>query len=284
VLLALLLFAINVSPAQTLPAIASPTPLPTPQARSSPSLEKRLFRNILRDQKDIWTSPFRVRGEDARWIIPFGVSTAALIATDRRTASEIREFDDQTALSRNISRIASYTWAGAAGFYLVGRARGNARARETGLLGLEALADGMIVSLSLKEITQRPRPLNDGGRGRFFTGGNSFPSGHAIAAWSFATVLANEYRRNRLIKFGAYGIASAVSISRYTGYRHFLSDILVGSAIGYGIGRYVYYKNHDPNLDGSKAGTTQRSKLIPLVMPGYSGRSRGYGVVLAWTF
>jgi membrane-associated phospholipid phosphatase len=270
--------------AQTPTASSPPVPLPTPQASPTPSLEKRFLKNILRDQKAIWTSPFRVRGDTLRWLLPFGATTATLLATDRRTGEEIRKFDDQLSTSRAVSRIASYTGGAAAVFYLVGRAKGNARARETGLLGGEALIDGMIVSLSIKAITRRPRPLSDGGRGRFFTGGNTFPSGHAISAWTFATVLAHEYHDNRYIKFGSYGVASLVSLSRYTGYRHFLSDIFVGSAIGYGIGRYVYNKHHDQSLDGSDAPSTLRSRLIPLVSPAYNGHARSYGLTLAWNF
>ena len=220
--------------------------------------------------------------------MPFGVSTAALIATDRRTAAEIRESDSQLTASRDISRLGAAETTGglAAAFYLVGRARNDRRLKETGLLGAEALIDGLIVSESLKTITQRPRPLEDNGRGRFFRGGNSFPSGHAIGAWSFATVVANEYDNNRLIKFSAYGLAAAVSISRYTGERHFLSDIFVGSVIGYGVGRYVYRTHHDPNNNSGDGSTQHRtsSKLFPMIVPSYDRRAREYGINLAWSF
>src|SRR5204863_10166884 len=39
----------------------TPSPSPTP----TPSLEKDFFKNILRDQKAIWTSPAHVHGHDA---------------------------------------------------------------------------------------------------------------------------------------------------------------------------------------------------------------------------
>jgi membrane-associated phospholipid phosphatase len=264
------------------------SPSPTPQASPTPTLERRFFKNILKDQKAIWTFPLKLGGDDARWLIPFGVSTVVLIATDRRTAAEIRESDSQLSASRNISRIGSVEALGGitASFYLMGRARNDNRLKETGLLGAEALIDSIIVSESLKAITQRPRPLEDNGRGRFFRGGNSFPSGHATNSWSVATVIANEYRNNHFIKFTAYGLATAISISRFTGERHFLSDILVGSVIGYGIGRYVYRTRHDPNIDSGDGLTPQRtrSKLFPLIEPGYNRRERQYGATLTWSF
>ena len=284
-LFALLLFIPANLFAQTqAPASPSPQPAPSP----APTPERNFFKNILQDQKAIWTYPFRLRGDDARWLIPFGVSTAALIGTDRRTADAIRDENTLLTTSRNVSRIGSVEALGGltASFYLIGRARNDRRLRETGVLGAEALVDSLIVSDSLKLITQRPRPLEDDGRGRFWRGGKSFPSGHAMNSWSVATVIANEYGNNRLIKFSAYGLAAMISVSRYTGHKHFLSDIFVGSVIGYGIGRYVYRTRHDPNISSGDEFVPQRSrsKLFPSIMPEYDRRARAYGAILAWSF
>lgn len=293
VLLVLILpIAAQTSQAQTPSSPPQPQALPTSQARRTPTLEHRFLRNILDDQAAIWTSPLHVSGSDARWLAPLGAGTIALIATDRRTAGAVDDGGSLPSVSRNVSRIGSgYATGGvAAAFYLIGRARHDARAKETGLLAGEALIDGGIVGQGLKLITQRPRPRNDGGRGRFFTGGNSFPSGHSIAAWSLATVIAYEYGERRpLVRFGAYGLATAVSLSRYSGRNHFLSDALIGSAIGYGIGRYVYFKHHDPDLDSSngQSSFTMRSKMLPSVAPYIrSGdkRTRDYGLALTWNY
>ncbi|HEY0379948.1 MAG TPA: phosphatase PAP2 family protein [Pyrinomonadaceae bacterium] len=265
-------------------------PSPTPAVKSTPSLERRFFKNILQDQRAIWTSPFHLKSADAKWLAPLGLSTAALFATDRRTAGALDDDQNRLRISRDISQGgALYTTGGiAATFYLVGRATKNARARETGLLGAEALIDGELVASALKLATQRPRPREDNGSAEFFDGGRSFPSGHAVSAWSMATVIAYEYGQHRpLIRFGAYGLATVVSLSRFTGRKHFLGDVLVGSAVGYGIGRYVYRTHHDPSLDtdqGETNGTGKHSKLIPLTSPLYSRASHSYGLTLAWNF
>lgn len=276
--------------AQTPPVTSSPAPTPSP----TPSLEKRFLGNILRDQRAIWTSPLNLKSEDAKWLVPLGLTTAALIATDRSSTSELVEHgDNQTRLSisHDISQLgAFYTTGGiAAAFYLAGRAGNNEHARETGLLGAEALIDAGIVSTVLKAATQRPRPQFDQGRGDFRDDGNSFPSGHATSAWALATVVAKEYRHRRWVVFSAYGLAAAVSVSRYTGRNHFLSDVLVGSTIGYGIGGYVYHQHHDPRLD-TRVGHPQhritQSKIIPFITPRYSSSpcadGRTYGLTLAW--
>ena len=263
-----------------------------PQPTPTPSLEKKFLRNILNDQKAIWTAPFNLHRGDSKWLAPLGIATVALVATDRHTSGELFDLGNhQTRLriSKDFSRLGSvYATGGlAAAFYVVGRAKHNDRARETGLLAAEALIDSGIVVTALKTVSQRPRPPSDHASGEFFDRGNSFPSGHAISAWSAATVIAQEYGKHRpLVRFGVYGLAAAVSLSRYTGTNHFLSDVVVGSALGYGIGRYVYHAHHDRSLDGDhgirKKKSITQSKLFPEIAPLCSPRTRTYAATLSW--
>jgi hypothetical protein len=273
--------------AQTTPTPGRALPKPTP------SLEKRFVLNILKDQRAIWTSPFHLRGTDAKWLAPLGLSTVALIATDRRTSGELVEHGDnmnRLRISRYISRVGSTssTAAFVGVLYLTGRATHNNHLRETGLLSAEALIDSDILVTALKTVSQRQRPTVDHSSGEFLDGGNSFPSGHASGAWSVATVIAQEYGHHRpLVQIGAYGLATAVSLSRYTGRNHFLSEVLVGSAIGYATGRYVYHKHHDSALDarGEKENDDfLRSKLFPRMAPIYDPKAHAYGAMLSWNF
>jgi hypothetical protein len=109
-------------------------------------------------------------------LVPLGLGTAALIATDQQTGDEIAESDNLLHASRIISYAGSSygTGAIAAGFYLIGRVTHNDRARETGLLAGEALIDSAIVATSIKAITQRTRPTGGRSRSDFFDGGSSF--------------------------------------------------------------------------------------------------------------
>ena len=289
-LLVSLLFAILIS-SNSLAQTPSHTSSSRPKQKPSP--EKKFLVNILHDQRAIWTSPFHMRESDSKWLAPLGLSTIALIATDRQTSGELVENGDNRSrltISRDISRMGSFyaTGGSAAAFYLVGRATHNERARETGLLGAEALIDSAILVSALKTVSQRQRPPTDNSSGEFFDGGSSFPSGHAITAWSLATVIAQEYGHHRpVVQFGAYGLATAISLSRYTGRNHFLSDVLVGSAMGYGIGRYVYHKHHDLALDAlneNQKDDLVRSKLFPRIAPLYNPRAHVYGAMMAWNF
>lgn len=268
--------------AQTSPA---PTPSPSPAPSSSPTLEHEFFKNIWRDQKAIWTAPFRLERGDMKWAIPAGVGFMALVTTDRITGDEIGEADRQVPWSRHISNLGSiYTLSAAAGtFYVIGRAEKNDRARETGLLSAEAIIDSVIVEGVLKGVTQRARPLGGRERSEFFDGGSSFPSGHSTQTWAVATVVANEYKDRLAVQIAAYGVASAVSVARFTGHKHYLSDVVVGSALGWGIGRYVYGAHHRSAVTDAQYESLSKSAW-PTIMPEYNHATRQYGVALKWNF
>ena len=230
-------------PAENTPPIvvrSSPTPTPSPTPRMG------FFKNVARDQKTIWTSPFHLKREDVKWLVPLGLTAAALIATDRHTSAWVDRNGSLITVSHKVSLGgSSYTTAGiAAGLYLIGRSTHNARAAETGKLSIEALIDAGLLIAVLKPALGRSRPNTGSGDGRFFSGGRAFPSGHATAAWAIATVIASSYKDHPLIKYGAFALAAAISMSRFSGRNHFLGDVFAGSAIGFGIGRYVYTTYH----------------------------------------
>jgi membrane-associated phospholipid phosphatase len=261
------------NPTQT----ADPVPTPTPYR------ETRFFKNIAHDQLSIWTAPFKPHNYDAKWLIPLGLGTAALIATDRYTSEWVGKRGGLPLVSHDVS------WAGkayvtggiAAAFYLTGRATHNERARETGILAAEALIDTGIVTHVLKFATQRPRPNSDNGSGEFFDGGNSFPSGHASTVWALATVVSYEYKNNPWIRYGSFGVAAAISASRYSGRNHFLSDIVVGSALGFAIGRFVYKDHHVP-LNNTVTTPKPVTRWIPTIIPFYDRRTAMFGARAVW--
>lgn len=90
-----------------------------------------------------------------------------------------------------------------------------------------------------QEVGRREFPFKPGSHGEFWGGGRSFPSGHAATSTAFASAIARRYPHNRWVKWGACAFASGVALSRYPAKRHYLSDILVGSALGYVTGTYV---------------------------------------------
>jgi len=202
------------------------------------------------DQKQIWTSPSRIRLSDANWLVPLGGITAGLFVTDREQSASLSHNPSTIKNYKTVSNygVASLVGAGA-GLYLFSFPTHNEHWRETGFLAGEAALNSLVTVEALKYSLGRERPYQGNGAGSFFQGGTSFPSEHAAAAWSIAGVIAHEYP-GTLPKLLAYGMASAVSFSRVRGQQHFPSDVVVGSVLGYLISQNVYRHRHNPEIGG----------------------------------
>ena len=226
----------------------------TEQAKPLPPL-RRLPKLIWHDQRGIWTSPFRMSKSVAKWWGLFGGATVGLIASDKWLARQLPNSHDQLAVSTWTSRVGSaYTLLPVtAGLYFLGSARKNDQLRETSLLSFEALGDALVVDTVVKSATQRQRPKEGDGSGRFFEGtgrfwnaGSSFPSGHSIETWAVASVIAHEMPHPRWVPILCYSLAMTVDGSRFAARKHFASDVVVGSAMGWFIGDFVYRHRHQP--------------------------------------
>jgi membrane-associated phospholipid phosphatase len=253
-----LYFALCAAQAVTLAAAGAGTDSPPGpgDAQGPLPLVLHLSRDILHDQKTIWTSPFHMNRRTAPLWIGFAAITASLMATDRLSSGALPVSGPSVRAGNDLSRIGSaYSVAAFAGtFYAMGAITGNSKARETGFLAGEALLDGTIVVEALKFAAGRVRPLTPDA-GEYFDAGASFPSGHAMAAWSLASVVAHEYGNHRYVPFLAYGLAAVVSSARFTARQHYLSDVVAGSAMGWFIGRYVY-EEHQPHSDSRSYSVT----------------------------
>ena len=215
------------------------------------------MKHLALDQKQFWTEPFHLRWSDAKVLVPFAALTATLMANDAAISRQVPGTASQINRSKSISDYATYSLIGAAGgSYLWGHFIHNDHLRETGFLAGEAALNSTAVAYLFKTMTQRPRPLEGNGNGTFFQGGASFPSEHSAIAWSVASVVAHEYP-GTLTQIAAYGLASAVTLTRVTGKQHFSSDVVVGSALGWYFARQVYRAHHDPELGGAGWGNFQ---------------------------
>ncbi len=205
--------------------------------------------HTLQDQAAIWTSPVRLRPHDLEWLVPLTLATGAAITTDHRAMSSVISHDpafnhDNVDVSNVL--IGSLIAAPVI-LFGTGEFEGDAHSTETGILGGEAMVDGLVVEGAMKLAFWRERPSTDHARGRFFQTGagadSSFPSAHSTLAWSSAAVLAEEYP-SRWVQFGVYSMATGVSLTRVLGQEHFPSDVLVGASVGWLVGHYVYHRHH----------------------------------------
>ena len=245
------------------------------ESTGKPSL-RSLPKDILLDQKKIWLAPLHLRRQQSAELALAGGITGALISTDHFVgdvfSSSSGSRDGVHALARGVGRFSAgeYDLLVAGGFYAFGRFTRNERARATGVLGTRAVLNTILLTEGLKRITRRSRPSYPNGmpldhaEGEFFNGGRSFPSGHASEAWALATVVAGQYRHRRWVPWVAYGLATSVALSRVPARKHFPSDVLVGSALGYLVGRYVWKSAQPDHLRI----TERRWQALPFVPSG----------------
>ena len=207
----------------------------------------RAAKRIWRDQEELWAAPFKK--SNLKWDAVVLLGTGALIATDRHTVPNVSQHTID--VSSNISNAAIYGTGTAAGsIWIAGLISNNPHQKETGLLTLEALTDAMPIYTGLQVIAGRERPGEGTGNARFLQKHSidgSFPAGHAMFAWTMATVIAHEYP-HWWVKALFYGAAATVSVTRFTAHDHFASDTLVGSALGYFIGRHIFHAHCNPEL------------------------------------
>ncbi len=207
-----------------------------------------LLKNVLEDQKEIWTGPAKIRLRDAEWLVPFAGITTGLIMSDRTASTEATR-NSHVTTSQHLSDYGIAAMGGTAvGLYGLGRLHGDDQLSETGILSGEAMVDSLPVDEALKYTFGRYRPFEANNSARFFKSGTSFPSGHSGLAWAFASVVAHEYP-GWLTQTLAYGAASAISIARVTGKQHYPSDVFVSGAVGYLVGRQVYRSHHELTRD-----------------------------------
>lgn len=209
------------------------------------------IRRFANDQWQIYSGPFRSKSA-IKWDLLVAGATGGLIVADRHISNGLPR--DHLYVSREISNIGAYTTVGTVGaLWLTGEITDDPHAHEAGVLGIESLANGAAVWAVMNTLTRRERPLEGTGRGRFWVNNglkSSMPSAHAVLTWAAATTIAQEYP-SPLVDALAYGTATAVSITRATGLRHFPSDSFVGAAFGYFIAREMFRLHCEPGLSAA---------------------------------
>lgn len=259
-----------------------PEPLPSNQGPPPDCSPKRLDKcliNVAVDQVGIWTSPFRIHSGDALWLLPLAAATGASLHYDAAAMRDYGFPPSAMNFGHQVSRFsAPYVSFGAAGaMYLLGSVSDKPRLKHAGLLGAEAVVDAEILVEGLKLATNRDRPYQGDGTGKFWPHGtrsynfdSSMPSAHVVAAWALARVISSDFGDKPWLKFLCYGAASTVSVSRVLSRDHFPSDVIVGSAFGYLVGGYVVRHRSDRYWDN----------ILYSVHPAFDAASHSFGIAL----
>ena len=218
-----------------------------PEGKKNQGFIVRNLRRGLADQKSLYAAPFKMK--NIKWDILFLGVTGGLLAGDRQASRQVS--NDHVDASHAVALATLLgTSAAAGGIWAYGLKTGDRHADETGELTLETLANTFLIYTPMQFIAGRERPDDGTGNGRFWVHrsfNTSFPAGHPMFTWAMASVIAHEYPRT-WVKVLAYSAAGTLTVSRFTGRNHFMSDLWVGSALGYLIGAKIFHDRCDPQI------------------------------------
>ncbi len=228
-------------------------------------------------------------GKDALLLGAFMLGTAAVAPIDMRVANRLQ--DSATQASRFLSKGATGfrllgdpgSFVTGTGIYLIGRVGENRRVEALGLHSLESILVADILGGGIKMLAGRQRPFVDTKNPnsfqlwRGFAGDQyrSFPSGHTITAFAFASTVTRESQfwwphSAWYVGTVFYGGASLVGLSRIFNNQHWASDVMAGAAIGTLVGLKVvrYTHSHPGNhidrelIKGKRSSQIQANPIL----------------------
>ena len=146
--------------------------------------------------------------------------------------------------------------------YAISAINKDCRLRNMSLAALQSFVYAEVASAGLKVLTCRMRPLEvngqqstvnsqsqsqsqSQGQSQTWLGpfksfeSTSFPSGHAMRSFALAATVAGFYPEKKWVGIVSYSLATLTSAGRVISKEHWASDVIVGAAIGYFIGRGV---------------------------------------------
>ena len=205
--------------------------------------------------------------KDALLIGVFAIGTAAVAPIDLQIASRLQYPGTQE------NRFLKYSATGfrilgdpgslitSIAIYVIGRIDDQPRVQALGLHSAESILLGTAIGGTIKVLAGRQRPFVDIknpysfqlGRGFSAEDYRSFPSGHTIAAFAFASSLTRETQfwwpqAGFWIGTVFYGGAGMVGLSRMYNNMHWASDVIAGAAIGTIVGlKVVKYTHSHPD-------------------------------------
>jgi membrane-associated phospholipid phosphatase len=215
-----------------------------------PELDKVYLKSYFYDSKDFVVSP--VKWGKRQWLELGVAAGAGVLAYIQEEAIQKYFIAHQSITSDHLSTYVFEPYGRFApvligGLYIGGRLAKDNRLAGTSLTAAKAFVVSSVTAGIVKQLAHRHRPYQDEipDHGRWegpvadidFT---SFPSGHSTAAFSMATVFALEYRHTVWVPVLAYALATGTAVSRVYDNKHWATDVVMGSALGFVTGRFMW--------------------------------------------
>lgn len=235
-----------------LPILSSAQDIDTLYHAQEVKLDKTYIKSYFTDSWQILKSPVRWRAK--QWITFTAVTGTAILAyayddviRDAFQRNRTQGLDNASKYFFGPLGSGYITIPLTAGFYVYGLIAHDQRAVRAGLTGIKAIVITGVLTYAIKYATQRHRPYEDNpANPRIWEGpfgswsSTSFPSGHSSLVFAAAAVFASEYKDKIWVPILSYSLASLAAASRVYEDKHWSSDVIIGSALGFFIGKFVY--------------------------------------------
>ena len=241
--------------------------------------------------KSYWHSGLTVLGQPLHydwkdWTVFGGIATTTTLAFVYD--DEIFNYIDKTFTNSQSNTISQYSdiygeelfiVPSIALTYGIGVIAKDTRLKNMSLATLQSFIFAEVASAGIKVLTCRERPDANSQQptansqswlGPFATfESTSFVSGHSTRAFALATTVAGFYPEKKWVGIVSYSLATMTSVGRVISKEHWTSDVIVGAALGYFIGRGVVKFNE-------KIGNINSVRIEPI--------ATNYGVGIAVKF
>lgn len=197
------------------------------------------------DGKDYLQAP--MQWQQPQWLMLGGVVTLTMLAYPNDPAIRDYMLAHQSPTGNRLRQVGN-SWGELTGLggltmlglYSLGNYYDKPQWQRLGYQGFEAVVFSGATTAVLKMTFGRLRPYESTQHDQWLMGGASFPSGHTTAAFALSTVLAEgiddpTWQRRALF----YSLAGLTAYGRMYGSNHWLSDTVMGAAIGISTGLFV---------------------------------------------
>ncbi|MFQ6070325.1 MAG: phosphatase PAP2 family protein [Candidatus Aminicenantales bacterium] len=241
-------------------------------------LNLKFFLKAVQDFKNTLISPLTWEARDFLTLSTIVGTGLLLYTVDQEVQDLVQE--RRTQFSNSFSGFFNtfgdkyFLLAFLTALYSAGEHLGERSLRKTALLSFEGIITSGIIVTGLKIFLGRARPRTGKRADTFHLFSKkpqfySMPSGHASSAFALATTIA-EQSSSTFIDVLAYTCASFVALSRVHENAHWVSDVFIGSAIGYFVAKKICALNRQ-----------EREKKVAIIFNWHYG---GYSLTLSYFF
>jgi len=206
----------------------------------------------LTDAVHVYSSPIRIDGNSALWLLGFAGAGGLIYIYDREIYDALKERTEHKALKPIVKwgdntqsigdggKSAKYYFGGV----ILGYVTGIDKLFHVSSDVLESYLIAGLIKNAANYAAGRSRP-HEGGNARFWkqNEGTSFPSGHAANVIQLARIFSHHFNYVP-VKIACYGTAGCVAVQRVTSDSHWPSDVYTALLYGWFVADEVVKRNH----------------------------------------